>query len=203
MKYFNINLRDRAEGFKLNKENFITGSRADSFKNGAIHSDESCLKMIDNCKYNYDLNMNFYKNLSKEEFHNEVDSFIDGNEFCEVFNLSLYMKKSGYYLMVLDEYNQVYIGTSKDLKRRITRHWSTTIPLDRTVLWSPKSSKISIDSFRALDTTRIFIQESNDVLLNENDYIDQFSDKFICNRTSGGDNDVEKIFRTLKLRQLK
>ena len=193
MKYFNINLRDRAEGFKLNKENFITGSR----------SDESCLKMIDNCKYNYDLNMNFYKNLSKEEFHNEVDSFIDGNEFCEVFNLSLYMKKSGYYLMVLDEYNQVYIGTSKDLKKRITRHWSTTIPLDRTVLWSPKSSKISIDSFRALDTTRIFIQESNDVLLNENDYIDQFSDKFICNRTSGGDNDVEKIFRTLKLRQLK
>jgi hypothetical protein len=203
MKHFNINLREKMDGFKLSKENFTIGSRADSFEKGNYLSDEDCLKKINNGKYNYDLNMSFYKNLNKEDFNKEIDKFVTQNMFNEVFNLSLFMNKKGYYLMVLDEYTQVYIGTSKDLKKRITRHWSTTLPLDRVVLWTPETSKISIDSFRALDTTRIFIKESDEVFLNENSYIDQFSDKFICNRTAGGNNDTDKIFRTLKLRKLK
>jgi hypothetical protein len=203
LKHFNINLREKIDGFKLNKDNFSIGSRTDSFEKGIYHSDEVCLKKIRNCNYNYDLNMRFYKNLNKDEFKKEIDKFVTQNEFNEVFNLSLFIQKKGYYLMVLDEYTQVYIGTSIDLKKRITRHWSTTLPLDRVVLWTPETSKISIDSFRALDTTRIFIKESDEVFLNENSYIDQFSDKFICNRTAGGNNDVDKIIRTLKLRKMK
>jgi len=40
-----------------------------------------------------------------------------------VNNLKLYNKKSGYYLMISDEYSQLYIGITDDIKLRIQQHW--------------------------------------------------------------------------------
>lgn len=45
---------------------------------------------------------------------------------------------------------------------------------------------LSIDSFRALDTTRIYTYVTSATYENENEYIDQFSEEFICNRLAGG-----------------
>lgn len=203
MKHFNINLRDKPDGFKLTKDNFSIGSNENSFIKGKIRDEESCLKMIQSCNCNYDLSMKYFKELSRDEFNEEVSRFINKCGFTEINDLSLYTNKRGYYLMVLDGYKQLYLGTSTNIKKRITRHWSNTLPLDRVIHLSPKTSKISIDSFRALDTTRIFIKLSEDTYLEENNYINEIRDEFICNRTSGGDNDLDTVYKEFKFRKLK
>lgn len=202
IKHFNINLRDKTDGFELNKENFSSGSKLNSFTKGKIYSEELCLKLINSCDQNYDLSMEYFKRLSINEFNQEIDLFVRKYDFKQVYDLSNYSNKKGYYLMVLDKYLQLYLGTSTDIKKRIIRHWSNTLPLDRVIHWSAEVSKISIDSFRALDTTRIFIKESNDVYIDENNYINEFSNKFTCNRTSGGNNDIDKVYKEFKFRKL-
>ncbi len=60
-------------------------------------------------------------------------------------------------MLVLDEYKQVYIGQSTDIKSRILHHRSKKKPFDRLIFGSVENSILSIDSFGALDTTRIYI----------------------------------------------
>jgi hypothetical protein len=61
----------------------------------------------------------------------EIEGFLERNrQFTGVSDLNLYDGKSGYYMMVLDEYSQVYIGTTNDIKRRIRQHWSNSKPFD-------------------------------------------------------------------------
>jgi hypothetical protein len=62
----------------------------------------------------------------------------------------------GAYVMVLDRYKQAYIGQAWDIRARIKRHWSGTKQFDRLIFPDKETSVLSIDSFRALDTTRIF-----------------------------------------------
>lgn len=47
------------------------------------------------------------------------------------------------------------------------------------------SSILSIDSFGALDTTRIFIYLTEMTFDDENEFINQFPAKFVCNRIGG------------------
>lgn len=89
--------------------------------------------------------------------------------------------------MVLDEYCQVYVGTSKDLKKRVMAHWSKTKPFDRLIFGTIETSILSIDSFRALDTTRIFVATNDHTYLKENVYINSFDQKYVLNRTAGGE----------------
>lgn len=49
-----------------------------------------------------------------------------------------------------------------------------------------ETSKLSIDSFKALDTTRIFVFYTDETFWQEDKYINDISDKFSCNRTGGG-----------------
>ena len=58
--------------------------------------------------------------------------------------------------MVLDLYKQAYTGQAADIRMRIKRHWSGTKQFERLIFGTKESSVLSIDSFRALDTTRIF-----------------------------------------------
>lgn len=48
------------------------------------------------------------------------------------------------------------------------------------------SSILSIDSFRALDTTRIFAYATKTTFELEDEFKNQFSAKFVCNRLKGG-----------------
>lgn len=65
----------------------------------------------------------------------------------EIISLETYKKKTGIYVMVLDEYNVCYIGQSIDVKRRILQHWNKNNYFSGT----------GIDMFGAYDTTRIFV----------------------------------------------
>ena len=66
-------------------------------------------------------------------------------------------------------------------------HWSKTKPFDRLIFGTIETSILSIDSFRALDTTRIFVATNDHTYLKENVYINSFDQKYVLNRTAGGE----------------
>lgn len=211
--HFGLPLSPKTRGLKLIRENYATISNKstcgknklyinalkegnqkiiDSYSSvyadseGLIYRDDWCERKMDKIMQNFDLNMQFFECLNHNKFEAEVRQFIKETCFVEISDLNEY-SCPGYYVLVLDEYCQVYVGTSKDIKRRIKQHWAGgKIKFDRLLCGPVDRSRLSIDSFRALDTTRILIYPTEDVLLQENDYINFFSDEFICNRAGGG-----------------
>lgn len=197
--HFGIKVLEGKRGLKLTSENYVLVSNKNSLvrfsmdiyadKEGKIYSDEWCQKQFNDCIKNFDLNMEYFSLLNHDEFNKETEEFLKRNmQFTEVFDLNLYDGKSGYYVMVLDEYCQVYIGTAVDIKRRIRQHWTKSKPFDRLLfpMGNVDFSILSIDSFRALDTTRIFIYTTDETYDSEDKVINQFPDKFVCNRIAGG-----------------
>ena len=201
IKHFGVGLRYREGGFKLTEGNFIPNSNKSGLCPGTVLSDEECQRLRGNAKINLEYNLSYFSKLDREEFNQAIINFCRMTGFIEITDLSRYNLKSGFYLMVMDEYSQFYLGWSKDLKRRIMRHWSQVMPLDRLVLWSAETSKLSIDSFCALDTTRIYILLADEESLNDEDkYINMLPDKFLANRNKGGKLDQKEIMRDLKMR---
>ena len=91
--------------------------------------------------------------------------------------------------MVLDRFLQVYIGIaggSRGLKGRIRDHWSGSKQFDQLLHGTIQDSRISIDSFRALDTTRIFALKTTKTVMMENAVLELLPSKFVLNRTAGG-----------------
>ena len=132
----------------------------------------------------YDLNMKYFESLNKEKFEDYLMNFVNQNNFYEVSDLNDVMYTTGIYIMVLDSYKQVYIGQSKKIGDRIKSHWNKQLEFYKiNQACSPYKSKIAIDSFGALDTTRIFIRECNEKELNELEekYIDEFDNSYLCN----------------------
>lgn len=109
-----------------------------------------------NCMYNFDLNMKFFSSLNHDDFNKYLLSFVKKNRFKEIDDLKTVLDIEGVYILVLDEYKQVYIGVSSNIKRRILQHWSGKKEFDRLIYGGKDKSILSIDSFGALDTTRIF-----------------------------------------------
>lgn len=182
-KYAIINTKPSLPIFKSMKDNYVIKD------NMYVYSDEWCYEYQKKCLYNFDLNMKFFSLLDPDEFNKEIDIFLLNNkEFEEVKDLKMYNETPGYYLMILDEYKQLYIGTTDNIKRRIQQHWSKSKEFDRLLfpMNAVNSSLLSIDSFRALDTTRIYAMKTKRTYHSEDKYINQFSKKFICNRISGG-----------------
>ena len=86
--------------------------------------------------------------------------------------------------MVLDNYSQVYIGMSKNtIKRRIIEHWRKKVPFDRLVSNRNHDTLITIDSFGALDTTRIFYKEVDSKFCDNyiEKIVNEFNDKYKLN----------------------
>jgi len=133
--------------------------------------------------------MQFFASLNHDDFQSELNSFLKKNtRFVEVTDLTQYNQVSGYYIMVLDKYCQVYIGTTNDIMRRIHQHWTKSKSFDRLLfpMYAVDRSVLSIDSFRALDTTRIFVYATKKTYTSENKYINSFSPQFVSNRLGGG-----------------
>ncbi len=175
------------------------------------HTDEICEELQKDALYNFDLNMAFYEKLDRNEFNEEIEHFISTNtKFVEVKDLKKYKSATGIYIMVLDEYKQIYIGITNSsklgIKGRIQQHWSATKTLDRLIFGGIDKSILSIDSFRHLDTTRIFVctdineedLDSEEFNLTEN----AFSSKFKANRVPGGHYDLLDILTSKKSRDL-
>lgn len=197
--HFGIKVLDGKRGLKLTRENYAVVSNKNSLprfsmdiyadEEGKLYSDEWCVKQLEVCLKNYDLNMKYFSLLNHDEFNMEINKFIKSNKcFVEVFDLNLYDKEPGYYIMVLDEYCQMYIGTTDDIKKRIREHWSKSRAFDRLLfpMGAVDSSILSIDSFRALDTTRIFAYTTKKTYKTEDKFINEFSPKFVSNRLDGG-----------------
>ena len=95
---------------------------------------------------------------------------------------------SGVYLMILGKYKQIYIGASKNMAERIKQHWVKK-PIDRLVFGSIEHSKISIDCYKALDTTEIYaVKTKNDTeaFKIEHTIIELADEKYVMNRIEGG-----------------
>ena len=110
--------------------------------------------------------MRFFASLDRQRFEEKINCLLNKNrEFVAVTDLTQYDNVSGYYMMVLDKYCQVYIGTAVNIKRRIQQHWSKSKSLDRLLfpMYAVEKSALSIDSFRALDTIRIFAYKSSEI----------------------------------------
>lgn len=186
-EHFGITLGESKYGYKLNRENFAIVNNKSSFENGRIYDDEWCKEKYNRCMQNYDINMQRLFSLNSQDFENEISKFLELHPlFEEVTDLKKYEGVSGYYMMVLDNYCQVYIGTSGNIKQRIINHWNKIVPFDRIIFGNVETSIISIDSYRACDTTRIYVYRTNDTYRNEDEIINSINPIYCCNRTKGG-----------------
>ena len=216
--HFGLTVLEGKRGLKLTREKYAIINNKNSLcafsrdiyadKEKRFYSDEWCKKQLQSCLENYDLNMNYFSLLNHDEFNIAIDNFLKKNKiFIEVFDLNLYENKSGYYIMVLDEYCQVYIGTTNNIKKRIRTHWSTSKSFDRLLfpMGAVNSSLLSIDSFRALDTTRIFAYTTKVLFDAEDEIMQQFPSQFVCNRMAGGriEGGLTQAIAMMKKRKLK
>lgn len=152
--HFGVKLYNREGGFKLTVDNYVEKSD----KNIDLSSDEELNLKLEKIMTRFHLNMRYFKSLSSDKFNEELNKFVTSSNFHKIEDLNCVEDIYGHYVMVLDEYCQVYIGTSSrgyGMKIRIPQHWSRKIPLDR--LGTEEYGSLAIDSFRALDTTRIFV----------------------------------------------
>lgn len=165
---------------------------------------EFCEYYREICLKNFDFNMENFKKIDRKKFDLALSNFLERHkDFKQINNLKEFSKVPGYYILVLDEYKQIYIGKSGQIKERILQHWSRKFPLDRC-LWTPdvavgaesiiKKSKLSIDSFFSEDTTRIFVWPRELVDGIERDLINDFPEEFLLNRIEG---DFEKEIEAL------
>lgn len=216
--HFGIKLSEGKYGLKLTRENYAIVKNKSSFnrimescdyidQGNMIYSEEWCNKHLKDCLENYDLNMEYFSLLNHNEFDIEINKFLEHNsEFIEINDLNLYEGKSGYYVMIFDEYCQVYVGTTQNIRLRIKQHWNKVKQFDRILfpIGSVNTSILSVDSFRALDNTRIFVYITEEIYEKEDEFINCFSTKFSCNRMNGGKigNLIEAI-KKMKRRQLK
>lgn len=197
--HFGLKVLEGKRGLKLTRENYVVVSNKNTLlkfpmdiyadEDGRIYSDEWCKKQLDNCLKNFDLNMEYFSLLNHDEFNMEITKFLKSNEcFVEVFDLNLYDEKSGYYIMILDEYCQLYIGTTDNIKKRIRQHWNKSKSFDRLLfpMGAVDTSVFSIESFRAFDTTRILAYTTKRTFDLEDKFMNQFSSKYVCNRLGGG-----------------
>lgn len=202
IEHFGVKIKDKGIDLKLSRNNFTIINKKNGFYPSysdiepsiyedafnKYYTDEWCDNHLANCLINFDKSMIFFKNLEKEIFEKELESFLAKNkEFEDIKDISKLKSKKGYYLMVLDEYKQIYIGTSdSDMFKRVKRHWRD-FAFDRTLFpMGNVNSTISINSFRPLDTTRIYASVRRYGFYNESKYIHFFNKDYICNRMTGG-----------------
>jgi hypothetical protein len=154
------------------------------------HTDEFCRLQREGALENFDLNMAFFAQISQESFEQALTALLARNEpLRPVTDLRALDGAEGVYVMVLDEYRQAYIGQTRDIRARIRQHWTGTKQFDR-LLWGHKHmSVLSIDSFRALDTTRILAARTTRANSLEAKLVRNFPPDYLLNRIGGGDVD--------------
>lgn len=215
LKHFGVKIVQKKHGLKLSRDNYAEINNKSSLpkfsvdiysdEEGKYYNDEWCEKQYIDVMTNYDLNMEFFSFLDHVRFTKELDSFLrKNNEFEKVVDLNNLIGKSGFYMMILDEYSQVYIGVSSNIYTRIRNHWNARKPFDRLLfpMGNVSSSIISIDSFRALDTTRLYAFVTNEFEDLEDYYINQIPTEFCINRLAGGVTTLSQAVVLMKSRKL-
>ncbi|MBE6718981.1 MAG: hypothetical protein E7574_06985 [Ruminococcaceae bacterium] len=146
-----------------------------------------CEEHQEKCLINYDKNMAYFKQITKDDFEDALQALVASNKnIRQVFDLNECNKMCGIYIMVLDEYKQVYIGQSRDIKKRIMSHWNKHKSFDRLLCGNVNDSVLSIDSFGALDTTRVFVLETDNLDSYEIKLQKKILSGYKLNRMAGG-----------------
>lgn len=161
-------------------------------ENHRFYTDEWCEIEQADALENFELNMGYFSSLDPAEFDLAiVDTVTAQRGMVEVTDLNEWEGKCGLYLMVLDDYRQAYVGvTERDIKMRIREHWSSNKQFDRLLFGGVNRSILSIDSFRALDTTRIFALQVRNPFDLEDKVIESLPGKFLLNRVMGGGENI-------------
>ncbi|MCT3284082.1 hypothetical protein C6Y11_10655 [Lactiplantibacillus pentosus] len=185
----------------LSRANYIQTSQCDL----SLEPSEKYIKdHIAAAMENFDINMERFHNISTTDFNEVLNKVVSSEGFKEATTLKELKEKSGYYIMVLDKYNQAYIGKSIDIEKRIRQHWNRKMPLDRLVFGYVCDSILSIDSFRNQDTTRVFYKISDELYDGtENNLITQFPTNYLLNRTDGDVVSLEESFMKMHTAQKK
>ncbi|MGL3807316.1 GIY-YIG nuclease family protein [Paeniglutamicibacter sp. R2-26] len=157
-------------------------------ENHRILSDKFCERLREAALENFDLNMAFFKQLDPAEFEQALQEILAKyKKLRPVTDLRTLNGVPGVYVMVLDEHQQAYVGEASDMRKRIRGHWSGTKQFDRLIFGSPQESVLSIDSFRGLDTTRIFAMPTAHGYEFETKIVDAFPSDYLLNRMGGGE----------------
>lgn len=188
ISHFNIKIFDK-DSNNITLNNYIKDVSIEKYRK--FYKEDFDEKFIEEqrkrIKYNYELNMKYFNSLDKFKFDKYICEFMKKNRFMEVYDLTKYKGISGIYIMVLDKYKQVYIGLSESgIKERIQQHWNAKKEPYKLIWGQAFNSIISIDSFGALDTTRIFVRTDGNLYKLENQLIDKLDKKYLLNRTIGG-----------------
>lgn len=190
-RHFGISLKSDLADLRLSRENYICTTKYGSyiFKDKLLKNDPSAWEAHRiRCLKNFDQNMEFYSSLDVSEFHSVLEGLISQFALRPVSDLREFDGVAGIYILVLSSYSQMYIGQADNMKKRIQQHWNRKMPFDR-LIFGDDSSGLSVDSFRALDTTDIYVHPSSGVCMRdtlESEMIDIVPDKFLLNRTVGG-----------------
>lgn len=150
-------------------------------------SDAAILAMRDRALVNFDLSLAYFAALDPAEFESSLQALLARHpKMKQVEHLPDFEDVSGVYIMVFDEYKQMYIGKADNVRRRVKQHWSNRKPFDRLVYGSEYTSIFPVDEFRQLDNTRLFALKS-DTPYNLETKIEKSADKRFClNRIDGG-----------------
>lgn len=152
-----------------------------------IRTDEYCRRQRELALENFDLNMAYFASIPPESFEEALQEMLRKHKRMRpVTDLKTLDGEWGAYVLVLDDYRQAYIGQAWDMRKRIKAHWTGTKQFDRLLWGSVEESVMSIDSFRPLDTTRIFACKTMNYDTLEARLVNTFPPDFLLNRIGGG-----------------
>ena len=166
--------------------------------NSLVYTEEFIKRNKEAILKNLNLNLKFYTKLDSEEFNKNFDRVLKlkkNNGLKKVTDLKEYIGKKGIYIMVLDKYKQIYIGQSKrDVVERIINHWKRKVEFENLLIGKVNESKLSIDTFGMLDTTRIYIEDIDPLYYNNSEKIDKreeylinsIPEQYLINKVGGG-----------------
>ena len=171
------------------KADFLKAVESEYVKRNDEYSKEQYNEYKDDLKLyvqNVAFNLKTLKALNRIDFEEELSKIINKYHFIEIKDISSY--KNCLYLAVIDEYNQFYVGKCVNgLKNRMRKHWTAKINPARH-LWNGgfEASRIKYDDFKMFDTTRIFVCEDINTIIEENE--DEANDtRLEVNNTFGFD----------------
>jgi len=123
--HLGVRVRPGKRGLKLTREQYALINKRNSLRKfasmkdayedeeGKYYTDEWCKKHRENCLKNFDLHMELFQQLDHAAFEYEIQLFVQRCPMCQqVKNLNEHTH-AGYYIMVLDDYCQLYVGTRK------------------------------------------------------------------------------------------
>lgn len=98
----------------------------------AEHSDMYLLVQRDRALRNFDLSIRFFETLDRSGFDESLEQLLGKAKYLKpVERLADWAGADGAYVMIFDDYKQLYVGQSSDIRKRIRAHWSGRKSFDR------------------------------------------------------------------------